>query len=102
MEIALRDEITPIHEDAHNQKAYAPRGIGTVESCSLCVHKLDRGNGMTACAEACQRVEHRTILFGVFQVPESEISKRLATQPSKQIQADFNLNTSVRYQGLLG
>ena len=46
MEITLRDGITPIHEDTHNQKAYAPRGIGTVESCTLCVHKVDRGDGI--------------------------------------------------------
>ncbi len=32
----------------------------------------------------------------------SEISKRLTAQPSKQVRADLNLNTGVRYQGLLG
>ncbi|HEX7971712.1 MAG TPA: 4Fe-4S dicluster domain-containing protein [Thiobacillus sp.] len=91
-----------IHEPTHNQKAYAPRGVGTVESCTLCVHKVDRGDGITACAEACRRAGHQAILFGDLKDPDSEISKRLAAQPSKQIRADLNLNTGVRYQGLLG
>ncbi|MGA9163717.1 MAG: 4Fe-4S dicluster domain-containing protein [Thiobacillus sp.] len=91
-----------IHEPTHNQKAYAPRGIGTVESCTLCVHKVDRGDGITACAEACQRAGHQAILFGDLKDPDSEISKRLAAQPSKQIRADLNLNTGVRYQNILG
>ena len=91
-----------VHEPTHNQKAYAPRGIGTVESCTLCVHKVDRGDGITACAEACQRAGHQAILFGDLKDPDSEISKRLAAQPSKQIRADLNLNTGVRYQNLLG
>ncbi len=91
-----------VHEPTHNQKTYAPRGIGTVESCTLCVHKVDRGDGITACAEACLRAGHQAILFGDLKDPDSEISKRLAAQPSKQIRADLNLNTGVRYQGLLG
>ncbi|MDP1645381.1 MAG: 4Fe-4S dicluster domain-containing protein [Thiobacillus sp.] len=91
-----------IHEETHDQKAYAPRGIGTVESCTLCVHKVDRGDGITACAEACLRAGHQAILFGDLKDPDSEISKRLVAQPSKQIRADLNLNTGVRYQGLLG
>lgn len=89
-----------IHEDTHDQKPYAPRGKGTVESCTLCVHKVDRGDGITACAEACQRAGHRAILFGDLKDPDSEISKRLAARPSTQIRADLKLNTGVRYQGL--
>lgn len=91
-----------VHEEAHDHKPYAPRGVGTVESCTLCVHKVDRGDGTTACAEACLREGHQAILFGDLNDPESEISKRLATRPSKQIRADFKLNTGVRYQGLMG
>ncbi len=91
-----------VHEETHEQKAYAPRGIGTVESCTLCVHKVDRGDGITACAEACLRAGHQAILFGDMNDPDSEISKRLLARPSKQIRADLNLNTGVHYQGLMG
>jgi len=66
------------------------------------VDKVDRGDGITACAEACQRAGHQAIPFGDLKNPGSEISKRLAAQPSKQIRADLSLNTGVRYQNLLG
>ena len=89
-----------IHEDVTGQKPHAPRGKGTVESCTLCVHKVDRGDGITACAEACKRAGHEAILFGDLNDPGSEIAKRLRSAPSRQIRADLGLNTGVRYQGL--
>jgi len=89
-----------VHEDTTDQKAYNPRGKGCVESCTLCVHKIDRGDGTTACAEACKKEGHQAILFGDLKDPNSEISKRLASQPSQQLRPDLKLNTGVRYQGL--
>lgn len=89
-----------IHEKVTGQKPHAPRGMGTVESCTLCVHKVDRGDGTTACAEACEKEGHRAIVFGDLKDPDSEISKRLKTEPSMQIRADLELNTGVRYQGI--
>ncbi len=89
-----------IHEDLTGQKPYAPRGKGTVEACTLCVHKIDRGDGITACADACRREGHEAILFGDLKDPDSEISKRLKTEASVQIRGDLNLNTSVRYENL--
>ena len=88
-----------LHEDAHDQKPYAPRGKGTVESCTLCVHRVDTDR-IPACAEACKKQGHEAILFGDMKDPASEISKRLATRPSTQIRSNLNLNTGVRYQGL--
>jgi molybdopterin-containing oxidoreductase family iron-sulfur binding subunit len=89
-----------VHEVTTGQKAHAPRGKGTVESCTLCVHKVDRGDGSTACADACKKEGHQAILFGDLKDPGSEISKRLASQPSTQLRADLKLNTGVRYQGI--
>jgi len=89
-----------VHEVTTDQKAHNPRGKGCVESCTLCVHKVDRGDGTTACAEACKKEGHEAILFGDLKDPNSEISKRLAAQPSKQLRADLKLNTGVRYQGI--
>ena len=88
-----------IHEDVHNQKSYAPRGKGTVESCTLCVHRVDKGR-IPACAEACNAENGKAILFGDLNDRNSKIAKRLATEPSIQIRADLNLNTGVRYQGI--
>jgi molybdopterin-containing oxidoreductase family iron-sulfur binding subunit len=89
-----------VHEVTTGQKAHAPRGKGTVESCTLCVHKVDRGDGSTACADACKKDGHQAILFGDLKDPGSEISKRLASQPSTQLRADLKLNTGVRFQGI--
>lgn len=89
-----------IHEDVTDQKTHAPRGKGTVESCTLCVHKIDRGDNTTACAEACSKDGNNAILFGDLNDASSEISKRLKTESSRQLRSDLNLNTGVRYQGL--
>jgi len=89
-----------IHEDTKNQKPHAPRGKGTVESCTLCVHKVDRGDGTTACAEACKKEGHEAILFGDLNDAGGEIRKRLASRPSTQLRPDLKLNTGVRYTGI--
>lgn len=88
-----------IHEDVHDPKPDVPRGKGTVESCTLCVHRVDRDR-IPACAEACRRAGHEAILFGDLKNPDSEIAKRLAARSSMQLRADLKLNTGVRYRGL--
>lgn len=88
-----------IHEDTHDQQSYAPRGKGTVESCTLCVHRVDTDR-TPACAEACTKAGNDAILFGDLKDTGSEISKRLAARSSTQIRPDLKLNTGVRYQGL--
>lgn len=89
-----------IHEVLTEQVPDVPRGKGTVESCTLCVHKVDRGDGTTACAEACAKDGHHAIVFGDLKDPDSEISKQLTNYPTTQIRADLNLNTGVRYRGI--
>ena len=89
-----------IHENAANQLAEVPRGKGCVESCTLCVQRLDRGERTTACAEACKEAGHGAIVFGDLKDPESEISKHLKSYPSRQIRADLELNTGVRYSNV--
>lgn len=85
-----------VHEDISNQKNYSPRGKGTVESCTLCVHRVDKGE-TTACAEACPE---KAIVFGNLNDPDSKIAKRLATEPSTEIRGDLRLDLGVRYQGI--
>lgn len=90
-----------IHEDVTDQKPWSPRGKGTVESCNLCVHRIDEGKGrIPACAEACEREGHRAILFGDLNDPASDIAKASAKQQSRELRADLGLNTGVRYQNL--
>ncbi len=90
-----------IHEDQDNQKSYAPRGKGTVESCTLCVHRIDEGKGrIPACAEACNALGRRVILFGDMNDPDSEISKQLAEDPGVELRADLELDLGIRYRGI--
>jgi molybdopterin-containing oxidoreductase family iron-sulfur binding subunit len=86
-----------IHEVHTDQLPVAPRGKGTVESCTMCMHKVDRGDGTTACAEACP---HEAIVFGDLNDPNSQISQSLAAKGGRQLRAELNLNTGVRYQGM--
>ena len=87
------------HEDVTDQKAYAPRGKGTVESCTFCVQRVDEG-GTPACVEACSAENHNAMIFGDIKDPNSEISKELQKHGGNQIRSDLNLNTGVRYQGI--
>jgi len=88
-----------VHEDTTGQKPYAPRGKGTVESCTLCVHRVDDGR-IPACVEACSKDGHQALVFGDLKDANSDIRKRLAAVSSTQLRPDLNLNTGVRYSGL--
>ncbi len=83
-----------IHENVQLKPTAAPRGKGCVESCNLCVHRLDNGLKTTACQEACDK---GAIVFGDLRDPESAVSQALAKYPAVQIRADLKLNTGVRY-----
>jgi molybdopterin-containing oxidoreductase family iron-sulfur binding subunit len=90
-----------VHEKLSDQKPWSPRGKGTVESCNLCVHRIDEGKGRPpACAEACRREGHSAILFGDLSDPASGIAAALAEHESQQLRADMRLNTGVRYRNL--
>jgi molybdopterin-containing oxidoreductase family iron-sulfur binding subunit len=89
-----------VHEPLTDQKADVPRGKGCVESCTLCVHRIDKGDKTTACAEACTKAGHGAIVFGDLNDPTSEISRRVRAVASTQLRADLGLDPGVRYQGL--
>ena len=86
-----------IHQDVAEKLTLAPRGKGCVESCNLCVHRVDDGLQITACQEACIEEGHEAILFGDLNDPQSLLSKALREKSSRQIRADLELNTGVRY-----
>ncbi len=88
-----------VHESLEDQKPYAPRGKGTVESCTLCVHRIDADLN-PACVEACSDTGGGAMLFGDLNDPDSEISKRVAKYASQQIRADLGLNPGIRYRNL--
>ncbi len=85
-----------VHEPQHDQNPDVPRGKGTVEACTMCVHRVDQGL-QPACAEACP---NKSILFGDLNDPQSEISKKVHSVATVQVRAELRLNPGVRYQGL--
>ncbi len=85
-----------VHEELEHQRDYAPRGKGVVESCTLCVHRVDKGE-IPACAEACPE---KAILFGNLNDASSDIAQRLASEASTEIRGDLRLDLGVRYQGI--
>ncbi len=88
-----------IHEPLDDQIPYSPRGKGTVESCTMCVHRVDNDE-QPACVEACNKTGGKTMFFGDLNDPDSEISQQLKQYGGSQIRADLGLNTGVRYRGL--
>lgn len=88
-----------IHEPLADQLPHAPRGKGTVESCTLCVHRIDEGR-TPACVEACAGAGHGAMVFGDLNDPRSEIARRVAALATQQIRADLGLDPGVRYQNL--
>ncbi len=85
-----------VHENLTDQNPDVPRGKGTVEACTLCVHRIDQGQG-PACAEACP---NKAILFGDLNDPESEIAQKVRSVATTQLRDDLRLNPGVSYQGL--
>ena len=88
-----------VHEPTTAQKPEVPRGKGCVESCTLCVHRIDR-DGRPACVEACEATGNRALLFGDLNDPNSEIAKRVAGFGGAAVRADLRLDPGVRYAGL--
>ena len=91
-----------IHEVLRDQLPTAPRGKGTVESCTLCVHRIDRDGAaaVPACAEAVNRDGRQAILFGDLNDADSEISRRLRELGATELRAGLRLDNGVRYRGL--
>jgi molybdopterin-containing oxidoreductase family iron-sulfur binding subunit len=88
-----------VHEPLRGQKTDVPRGKGCVESCTLCVHRIDRDR-IPACVEACAATGHEAILFGDLNAPDSAIARRIATLATTALRPDLRLDPGVRYQGL--
>lgn len=88
-----------IHEPVTGQKPDVPRGKGTVESCTLCVHRVDRGE-RPACVEACNSKGGGAMAFGDLNDGAGELRRRLRAGPSVALRPDLALNPGVRYQHL--
>ena len=89
-----------VHEDVTGQKPHMPRGKGTVESCTLCAHRIDTG-GTPACVEACStKAGKEAIMFGDLNDPDSDISRELSKHVTTRLRADLGLEPGVHYRGI--
>jgi molybdopterin-containing oxidoreductase family iron-sulfur binding subunit len=88
-----------VHEVVADQKPWTPRGKGTVESCTFCVHRVDDGR-TPACVEACNSAGGGAMMFGDLNDPGSEIARRVAAYPTQRIRADLGTAPAVRYRNL--
>lgn len=88
-----------VHEDVDNQRPWGPRGKGTAEACTMCVHRVETGR-TPACVESCASDGNKAMLFGDLNDPSSDIAKRVASFPSTQIRADLRTDPGLRYEGI--
>ncbi len=89
-----------IHEALSGQKEHAPRGKGTVESCTLCVHRIDDNNPNPACAQACADEGHEAILFGDLNEDGGKLRVALKQHSTVALRGDLSLRTAIRYRNV--
>ncbi len=86
--------------DAVTDQMYnAPRGKGTVEACTMCVHRVDAGLE-PACVEAANKVAPGAMTFGDLKDPDSALSKKVSEAAVTRIRRDLGLEPGVLYRGL--
>ncbi len=88
-----------VHAPVEERSPNHPRGKGTVESCTLCVHRIDRGEA-PACVERCAEAGHTALVFGDLNDPDSEIRQALREHSAEALRPDLELGAGVRYHGL--
>lgn len=67
------------------------------QKCNFCAHLLDQGWKEPRCVETCPT---GAIIFGDLDDPESEISKKAASENTEVLKPEFEMNPSVLYMGL--
>ena len=85
-----------IHINLVGQRTHSPRGKGTVESCTFCVHRVDRDRE-PACVEACTAAGHQALLFGDLSDNEGELAHRVSEVQTQQLRSDLGPNPGVHY-----
>ncbi len=85
-----------VHEHVEDQKEHAPRGIGTVESCTMCVHLVDEGKE-PACVKAAPE---GAMVFGDLNDKTSKLAQLIKSVATQQVRADLNLDPGVRYRNI--
>jgi tetrathionate reductase subunit B len=69
---------------------------GTMEKCTFCAHRIDGGEEMTACVEACV---YGARVFGDINDPHSDVSKLIASKHGRVLLPEQGTEPSVYYVG---
>ena len=77
----------------YEQVMYEKWQKGTVQKCTLCVHRIDKGL-KPACVETCPT---KALVFGNLNDPESEISKLVRERPHFRPKEELKTNPNVYY-----
>jgi Fe-S-cluster-containing dehydrogenase component len=67
------------------------------QKCTFCAHLLDKGWKEPRCVEACPT---GALIFGNLEDPESDLSKKMASENIEAFHPEYGLHTSVCYVGL--
>ena len=67
------------------------------QKCTLCAHRLDSGEKMPRCVEACPT---GALLFGDLDDPKSDIAKRMAELSTEDFHPEFDTEPLVKYVGI--
>ncbi|MGD9209964.1 MAG: hypothetical protein PVI90_04280 [Desulfobacteraceae bacterium] len=67
------------------------------QKCTMCAHRLDEGEKMPRCVEACPT---GALVFGDLDDPDSEIAKLIANLKTEDLHPEFNTQPLVKYSGL--
>jgi molybdopterin-containing oxidoreductase family iron-sulfur binding subunit len=85
-----------VHEHLEDQNDNAPRGIGTVEACNMCIDRVDNGK-LPACVEAAPE---GGIVFGDLNDSSSRLSRLVKEVATRQIRGDLGADPGIRYRNL--
>jgi molybdopterin-containing oxidoreductase family iron-sulfur binding subunit len=87
------EEAQHYHDFAVGDANVPPHQKHTVEKCTLCAHRLTRGEE-PACIDACPAIARH---FGDLNDPESEVSRIIATRDHKQLLPERGTDPSIYY-----
>lgn len=72
---------------------------GVPQSCTLCVHRLDKGQE-PACVAACKEVGANALAVGDLNDRDSDVSRLIATHSVRGLREDLGTKPKVYYIGL--
>ena len=87
-----------VHEEVTGQKSYSPRGKVTVESCTLCIHRVDNDRTQ-ACVEICAVDGEGALPVGDLHDAVRTVTKTARSHTHRQLRPVLALITAVRHPG---